>query len=214
MLKNSANGFGSVAKFFHWTMAAAFIVAYIVVYIVIWFIDPETSIKPALFGIEPNRDLVVPVLNIHWVLGVTIGVLAVPRFIWRIINIEPTPVPGTALEHRMARLAHWTLYVFMIGMPLTGYLNTYDPTDFGLFVIPAFRDTALFHWLATTYHLTPEQVETPIFAVHKFIGDWVAWVVVLLHVAAAIFHHRVRKDVTLTRMLPARWTGQSENKPG
>ena len=212
MLKNTTERFGSIAKLFHWSMAVAFILAYIVVYYVIWFIDPETSIKPALFGIEPNGALVIPLLNIHWVLGVSIGVLVVPRLVWRLINVEPALVPGSALEHLLARLAHWALYLFMIVMPLTGYLNTYDPTNFGLFVIPAFRETALFAWIANTWHLTAEQVETPIFAVHKFLGDWVVWVVVALHVAAAIFHHRVRKDATLTRMLPAAWGGQAGQK--
>ncbi len=212
MLKNTADRFGAVAKFFHWTMAAAFIAAYVVVYYVIWFIDPETSIKPALFGIAPNGELIIPILNIHWVLGVSIGVLVVPRLLWRIANVEPAAVPGSALEHLLARLAHWALYLFMIAMPLTGYLNTYDPTNFGLFVIPAFRETALFHWIASTYHLSAEEVENPIFAVHKFLGDWVVWVVVVLHVAAAIFHHRVRKDETLTRMLPDAWGGQAGDK--
>ncbi|MDR9850042.1 cytochrome b [Herbaspirillum huttiense F1] len=212
MLKNSAERFGAVAKCFHWTMAVAFILAYIVVYYVIWFIDPETSIKPALFGIEPNGELVIPILNIHWVLGVSIGVLVIPRLIWRWINVEPSPVPGSALEHLLAKLAHWALYLFMILMPLTGYLNTYDPTNFGLFIIPAFRETALFHWIATTWQLTAEQVETPIFAIHKFLGDWVVWVVVLLHIAAALFHHRVRKDATLVRMLPASWGGRDEGE--
>lgn len=212
MLKNSAERFGAVAKCFHWTMAVAFILAYIVVYYVIWFIDPETSIKPALFGIEPNGELVIPILNIHWVLGVSIGVLVIPRLIWRWINVEPSPVPGSALEHLLAKLAHWALYLFMILMPLTGYLNTYDPTNFGLFIIPAFRETALFHWIATTWQLTAEQVETPIFAIHKFLGDWVVWVVVLLHIAAALFHHRVRKDATLVRMLPASWGGKDEGE--
>ena len=202
MLKNTPERFGSVAKFFHWTMAAAFVLAYIVVYYVIWFIDPETSIKPALFDIQPNGELVVPILNIHWVLGVTIGVLVIPRWIWRMANVEPAPVPGSALEHLLARLAHWALYLFMLGMPLTGYLNTYDPTNFGLFVIPAFRDTALFHWASMTFGWTWEQVETPMYAIHKFVGHWIAWVVVLLHIAAALFHHRVRKDATLVRMLP------------
>ena len=37
--RNTATHFGVLAKFFHWTTAAAFIAAYIVVYYVIWFMD-------------------------------------------------------------------------------------------------------------------------------------------------------------------------------
>ena len=40
--RNTATHFGVLAKFFHWTTAAAFIAAYIVVYYVIWFMD-DTS---------------------------------------------------------------------------------------------------------------------------------------------------------------------------
>ncbi len=42
----------------------------------------------------------------------------------------------------------------------------------------------------------------PIDVVHHFLGKWVVWGVVALHVAAALFHHRVRRDDVLTRMLP------------
>ncbi|GKT18205.1 hypothetical protein AVHY2522_17935 [Acidovorax sp. SUPP2522] len=37
---------------------------------------------------------------------------------------------------------------------------------------------------------------------HHFLGQWVAWIVVVLHVAAALFHHHVRRDDVLKRMLP------------
>ena len=55
--KNTATSFGALAKFFHWTSAAAFIGAYIVVYYLIWFVDEDSS-------------QFLPILNIHWVLGV------------------------------------------------------------------------------------------------------------------------------------------------
>src|SRR5579864_2442091 len=120
LLINTRERFGAIAKMFHWTMAIAFVAAYPIVYYVIWFIDPETSIKPALFGIKPDGDLVVPLLNIHWILGTLVGVLVVPRWLWRLWNPEPDPVPGLQIEHLMARFAHWCLYLLMVLMPLTG----------------------------------------------------------------------------------------------
>jgi cytochrome b561 len=42
--RNTATHFGVLAKFFHWTTAAAFIAAYIVVYYVIWFMDDTSQI--------------------------------------------------------------------------------------------------------------------------------------------------------------------------
>ena len=106
------------------------------------------------------------------------------------------------MEHRLAHVAHWGLYGLLILMPLTGYLGTGAPTDYGLFSITGFDQTALFGWISQTYHVSFEEFEVPIDAVHHFLGKWVAWVVVGLHVAAALFHHRVRRDNVLTRMLP------------
>nr|WP_283812591.1 cytochrome b/b6 domain-containing protein [Bradyrhizobium aeschynomenes] len=49
-----------------------------------------------------------------------------------------------------------------------------------------------------------EAFEPPVDAIHHFVGKWIAWVVVGLHIAAALFHHLVRRDGVLTRMLPGR----------
>ncbi|NOK24093.1 cytochrome b, partial [Corallococcus carmarthensis] len=104
--------------------------------------------------------------------------------------------------HALARAAHWGLYGLLIVMPLTGYIGTGAPTDFGLFTVPGFDDTALFRWIGRTWGVGWEAFEAPIDAVHHFIGQYVAWAVVLLHVAAALYHHRVRRDGVLERMLP------------
>jgi cytochrome b561 len=187
--RNSSARFGTLAKLFHWTSAAAFMAAYIVVYVVIWFMD-DTS---------PDA---LPVLNIHWVLGLLVGFLVVPRLLWRLLDVQPDDPPGSALEHRIARLAHGVLYGLLILMPLTGYLGTGAATDFGLFTVTGFNETWLFNQLSQTFGWHWEAFEAPIDAVHHFMGQWVAWGVVAAHVAAACFHHWVRRDDVLTRMLP------------
>ncbi|WP_026432510.1 cytochrome b [Paracidovorax oryzae] len=188
---NTATRFGALAKFFHWTSAAAFIGAYVVVYYVIWFMD-DTS------------DESLPVLNIHWVLGLIVGFLVLPRLLWRLLDVQPEDPPGTPLEHILAHAAHWGLYGLLVAMPLTGYIGTGAPTDFGLFTVTGFNDTALFAWISRTFQVGWEAFEAPVDAVHHFLGKFVAWAVVLLHVGAALFHHRVRRDDVLTRMLPGR----------
>ena len=187
--RNTATRFGALAKFFHWTSAAAFIGAYAVVYYVIWFMD-DTS------------DASLPVLNIHWVLGLLVGFLVLPRLLWRLLDVQPADPPGPPIEHALAHAAHWGLYGLLIVMPLTGYLGTGAPTDFRLFTVTGFNDTALFGWIGRTWGVGWEAFEAPIDAVHHFIGQYVAWAVVLLHVGAALYHHRVRRDGVLVRMLP------------
>ncbi|OYO27602.1 cytochrome b [Janthinobacterium sp. PC23-8] len=201
-ISNTRTRFGAVAKLFHWSMALAFIGAYVAVYYVIWFVNPETSIKPALFGVVPDAGRVIPLLNIHWILGVTIGVLVLPRLLWRLWSTEPDPLPGPALEHALARWAHRCLYLLMLIMPLTGYITTNHGADFGLFHLTPFKDTALWPALAALTGWSWTAVEDNAYLVHSFIGHWLAWVAVLLHVAAALYHHWVRRDATLSRMLP------------
>lgn len=188
-LRNTSSRFGSISKLFHWTSAAAFIAAYVVVYYVIWFMD-DTS------------DESLPVLNIHWVLGLLVGFLVLPRLAWRMLEVEPDATPGSRLEHRLAKWAHWGLYGLLILMPLTGYIGTGAPTDFGVFTVTGFNETALFQWISLRFDVSWDAFEAPIDVLHHFVGKWLAWVVVALHVSAALFHHWVRRDGVLTRMLP------------
>jgi len=204
--KNTIDAYGSVSMLFHWLTAAAFIAAYVIAYYVIWIVDPDTSIKPPLFGLAPDGDRVVPILNIHWVLGISIGFLLVPRLLWRLFGTSPQPLGESNAETVAADVAHWALYALLIVMPLSGYMNTYDPTDFGLFVIPAFKDTSFFAWISSAFGVGWHDVEKPMEAIHRFTGKWIGWSLVLIHAAAALFHHFVRKDAVLVRMLFGRAT--------
>ena len=187
--KNTTQQFGALAKFFHWTCAIAFVGAYFVVYYVIWFMDDSS----------PES---LPVLNIHWILGIFVGACVLPRLLWRMLNIHPEELPLSAAEKRLAKSAHWGLYGLMVLMPLTGYIGTDADTDFGLFKMPSFRETMLFGWIQRTFGTSWEAFEPPVDIVHHFVGKWIAWLVVALHIAAALFHHLVRGDDTLERMLP------------
>ncbi|WP_315780488.1 cytochrome b [Bradyrhizobium sp. SZCCHNPS1003] len=189
--KNTTMEFGAIAKLFHWTGAGAFIAAYAVVYYVIWFMD-DTS---------PDA---LPVLNVHWVLGMIVGLSVLPRLLWRLVNVQPDQPHASHAEAWLAHAAHWGLYVLLILMPLTGYIGTDAATDFGAFALPNFRETALFGWIETRWGITWEAFEPPVDAIHHVVGKWIAWIVVALHVAAALFHHVVRRDGVLTRMLPGR----------
>ncbi|MGJ5149565.1 cytochrome b [Bradyrhizobium sp. HKCCYLR1023] len=147
--KNTTMEFGAIAKLFHWTGAAAFIAAYAVVYYVIWFMD-DTS---------PDA---LPVLNVHWVLGMIVGLSVLPRLLWRLVNVQPDQPHASDAEAWLAHAAHWGLYVLLILMPLTGYIGTDAATDFGAFALPNFRETALFGWIETRWGITWEAFEPPV----------------------------------------------------
>jgi cytochrome b561 len=88
-------------------------------------------------------------------------------------------------------------------MPITGYLGTGADTDFFfLFEIPKFADTAMYTMIVeTSMGLSAEEFAKPLDFIHKeLLGEWFVWMLVLGHIGAAIYHHRVKKDRTLRKM--------------
>lgn len=193
-MKNTAENYGSIAKWLHWITAALFLVAYVSVYYSHWFLEPRT---PESFT----------ALQIHLSVGASVGVLVILRIIWRMKNRLPNNEPGTALEHLAAHVGHYALYAVMIIMPLTGYLGTGGNINyFFLFELPKFESTWLYdllvnNWLGMTF----EEFEKPIDFIHKDVmGAWVVWILIVGHVLAALYHHFVKKDRTLYKMTSGR----------
>ena len=77
-------------------------------------------------------------------------------------------------------------------MPITGYLmagNGKPVSHFGLVHLPGFTKNEALDGLATTLHLA---------------GQWAIYALVLLRVAAVVWHVVFRHDGLLDRMLPPR----------
>ncbi len=91
----------------------------------------------------------------------------------------------------------------MIIMPLTGYLGTGVNTEyFTMFDITMFKNTPIYHTVVTNWlNLSWEAFESPIDFIHKQGGKFLVWVLILAHAGAALYHHFVRKDIVLKRML-------------
>lgn len=189
-LKNTADSYGRIAKWFHWTTAALFLAAYVSVYYRQWFTEKQT----------PEN---MTALQIHLSVGVSIAVIVALRVIWRLMNRAPDDEPGTPLAHLAAHLGHLALYAVMIVAPITGYLGTGVNTDFFfLFEIPKFESTALFQSVvAEGMGLDFKTFEKPIDFIHKdVLGAWLIWLLVLGHAGAALYHHFVLRDRTLVKM--------------
>jgi cytochrome b561 len=193
-LKNTADSYGTIAKWMHWLTALLFLASYVSVYYRHWFTEDKT----------PENWTA---LQLHLSIGVTIGVLVMLRIVWKIMNRSPDPEPGTRLEQLAARMGHYALYAMMIVMPLTGYLGTGVNTEyFLLFNIPKFESTPLFEAVVfDIMGMTFEEFEKPTDFLHKDIGGaWLVWLLILGHILAALYHHFVKKDRTLQRMTRSR----------
>ena len=128
---------------------------------------------------------------IHRSLGVTIFAVVVMRLAWRAMN-PPPPLPGATSQamELVGRLTHWLLYVLVLLMPVSGYLQSASgkPVSyFGLFDLPALPENRSLDDVAKTLHL---------------LGQWGIYALVALHVSATAWHVVVRRDGLLNRMLP------------
>lgn len=189
-LKNTEHTYGNIAIALHWIVAVAFIGNYALIYYREWFTEPRT---------DQARTL----LSYHTAIGVSVLVFVVLRLAWTAINRQPGDAPGNKLEHLAAHVTHILLYVAMLVLPLSGYLGTGGPSQlFFVIEIPRFADTQLFKtvvegWMALTW----EDFEAPMDFIHKQGGAYVGWVLIVAHAGAALYHHYIRKDIVLKRML-------------
>lgn len=176
MLKNTQTTYGSVAKFFHWVVF--FLVAFM---LVLGYFMVDIDDKP-LRG---------QVINIHKLIGLTILLLMLLRATWASVNPKPILLNAARWEHFIERLMHYTLYVVLIAMPLFGWTGSVAGG-----YIP--------HLFSINFNLPVPQNKTLsdiCFSIHNTLAV-VIIVLVSLHILAALYHHFIKKDNILLRMMP------------
>jgi cytochrome b561 len=127
---------------------------------------------------------------VHESLGFVVLWLMLVRIGTRLTSGAPI-VEAPPLEKAAAHLVHGLLYVFLIVMPVSGFLATnahgFPLNWFGLFTV----------W-------SPIGKSPDIAPIFSAIHEWSAWILLALfalHFAAVIFHHVIRRDRTLYRIL-------------
>ena len=128
----------------------------------------------------------------HYWVGISIFLLALWRLLARRKHGAPSITPALpAWQGLLSKLLHVALYAFFIVMPLLGLATAW--TDGKELFIP-FTQVAIPPLLAENEALA-HQLED----LHGEIGEIFYWVIGL-HIVAALYHHFVRKDDTITRM--------------
>lgn len=174
-LKNTENRFGIVTIILHWLMAVLIIgLVGVGLYMVTLPISYE---KLKLYGWHKEYGLLA--LS-----------LVVIRISWRLINITPR-LALPLLEKLAARTVHWTFYLFMFAMPVTGWLITsaadLPVSFFGLFIIPNL--------------ISPNEELRLLFQqIHQWLGYGLI-ATIIMHASAAFKHHFINKDDILRRMI-------------
>lgn len=182
MLRNTGDSWGAASRLLHWLMAALIAC------------QIALGVMAAAWRVSPTK---LELFVWHKSVGALILVLAVLRLAWRLANVTPR-LPGrmAAWERAAAQLSHAALYLLMLALPLTGWaVNSAANIPFRIF------------WLVPLPPiLAPDKALADLLAsIHR--GLALALVVVLVvHVGAALWHHIVRRDNVLIRML----SGSSE----
>ncbi|MFZ2316154.1 MAG: cytochrome b [Gammaproteobacteria bacterium] len=176
MIRNTLTSYGVVAKFFHWTIA--FLVVFMLVFG--YFLDdfPE-SYKSNVY-------------NLHKLTGLLILSLMLLRMCWALMNPKPILPHSPTWQLVAERVVHYALYVAAIGMPLAGWIGScaagrYPHVGDVKFILPI------------------PQNKTIVDAAFNIHGLFAIALIVLIsiHVLAALYHHFIKQDQILRRMLPS-----------
>ena len=183
--RNTPDHYGRLARWLHWGTAMLLLGSYASIYYREWFTQRGTDANTAA-------------IQLHFSIGITILVAMVLRLLWRVTQRQPDDVPAPRLQLLAAHAMHWALYAALILMPITGYLGIRSTVHyFGLFDIPSLAQTPLGAPLGDLREAAHD--------LHETAGEWVIWILVVLHAAAGLYHHVMLGDRVLVRMLPPSW---------
>ena len=170
--------YGWPAKLFHWLTALSVITA-------------------AILGIVMlnigNTPLASQLFDLHRSFGTLILALTAGRLVWR-LRAPPPPMVASLppWQEKVARLVHAALYVLLFVVPLVGWTGTSaygaQISVFGLFTLPALT-------------AKNKELSDVLLPLHEYLALTLC-ALFTLHIAAALYHHFIRKDDTLRRMLP------------
>ena len=180
MLRNTVKSWGTLSRWFHWILAIAIIgmIAYG------WWMNHFPARADRFFY-----------RSIHADIGYVVLLLTVIRLIWRGVNPTPALPDDTAPWQRIvARISHGLLYLVTIFVALLGWaMSGARP--------PQQNYASFFGWFSVPQFTSPDK------AAEHFYEDrhiWFAYVLlalIVLHIAAAAWHHFIRRDRVALRMV-------------
>jgi len=176
-MTRAGHRFSVLQRFLHWLMAACILAMLFI------GVGMNSTIMPKY----------VPLLVTHKRLGVTVFILALIRLGVRLrygVPLLPDDLPGPMKV--VAYLSHYALYTLMIVMPLLGLTMQWT----GAYPIVLYGDTRL-----PTLLPQSDVMHTLLWDAHFYLA-YAFFAIILLHVAAALFHALIRQDGVFESMAP------------
>jgi cytochrome b561 len=178
MIRNTPSSWGSVSRLFHWVLGF-------------------TILGMMAFGWWMNHIPARPdrffYRNIHADIGYVVLLLTVLRLIWRALNPTPALPADTPRWHRIAaHVSHGALYLVVIVLTMLGWAHSGAHTPdysswFGLFHVPQFT--------------SPDKAAADAFEDRHIFMAYVLLALIVVHFAAAAWHHLVKRDRVAARMV-------------
>ena len=173
--KNTATEYGSISKLFHW----------VVFLVLVGLVVTAQMLDAMEVGAEGRFEI----FKLHASFGFLMLILMILRVSWRWTNVKPTPLSAPKWQINTALTVHILLYVMIIAQAVSGVMRVifkgFDLPFFGTSIPWAMRKN--------------EEIAGMAKWVHEFI-PWVVIPALILHIAAALYHHFKLKDDTLRRM--------------
>ena len=178
-LANSKARYGAVSQSLHWLTAILVVCGFL--------LGQFGDVLPK----GPARD---GGLLIHMTLGQCVVALLLVRLLWRQVSppppLEATPFGG--LLALAARASHFTLYGLLLVVPLLGMIVQLKRGN----ALPVFAV-----WQVQSPWPVDRNLERSILSLHGTLADALL-ILAGLHASAALMHHWLWRDRTLSRMLP------------
>ncbi|MFT5452158.1 MAG: cytochrome b561, partial [Enterobacterales bacterium] len=164
-IKNTTEGYGSIAIAIHWLMAIIIITL--------------LAVGFTMTGLE-DGDEKWKIYAIHKATGLIILGLALFRWYWVLSNDKPKPLANwSKADVAISHATKWLLMLMMVVMPVAGIMQSlaggHDIGFFGLFTIEGFAEKN-------------EQLQHLFHEVHEY-GGLILVIIIGLHVLAALKHH-------------------------
>ena len=176
--RNNTGQYGLGSKLLHWLIAALMI---LLLALGVWMVD--------LSYYDPWYH---DALNLHKSLGISLGIMALVKLVWRFVSPNPAPQSSlSAFEVFASRWVHHLLLFAMLVLPFTGYLISSSEGAaievFTFFEVPALWGVS-------------DGLRDLSIALHYYFA-YLTLGFIVLHAAAAIKHQFIDHKGTLKRML-------------
>jgi cytochrome b561 len=178
MIRNTLSSWGSVARLLHWVLG--FTILGMIAFG--WWMN-HIPARPDRFFYR----------SIHADIGYLVLLLTVLRLIWRGINPTPALPSDTPRWQRFAaHISHGALYVVVIIVAMLGWAQSGARTPnyaswFGLFNVPQIT--------------SPDKAAADAYEDRHIFMAYVLLALIIIHVAAAAWHHFIKRDRVTARMV-------------